>query len=168
VLQRMTSLLCLASFAALLVVAAPPDNDHPFDGKWDLDKASSTASSEIPEHLEQQIKQKGSKITIVSSWREPQDGMAPLALLGVMTTELKLNADGSQATNQIGPFRQVSKTTQDGDHWDTDWTAQVNGAVVKGHWTRKLSDGGRGMILDISEQTPDGKNNQAHLVFHKK
>lgn len=164
-LKPLAFLFCAA---ALLVIAAPPDNDHPFNGKWNLDKSASTASEDIPDHVVQQIKQKGDELTIQTTWQEPQNGIAPLTLLGIMTTQLKLTTNGSESTNQIGPFKQVSKTTANGNQLVTDWTALVNGATVTGHWTRSLSDDGKGMTLDIKEQTSDGKSNEAHLVFKKK
>ena len=51
--------------------------------------------------------------------------MYPLLWVGVMTYELPLSVDGSDKTNQIGPFQQVAKTTIDGNKMTTDWTAHV-------------------------------------------
>src|SRR5437763_2344046 len=102
---------------ACLLCAGVPGKDAPsgFSGTWDLDKNQSTASSEIPDGLEQQIKHKKTEMVIKSKWMEPQDGIAPLVLLGVMTTELKLNTSGREANKQFGPFMTTMSTTQDGD-----------------------------------------------------
>ena len=138
--------------------------DEGFAGKWVIDKGASTASFEIPDQLTQQIRNKGSELTILTTWREPQDGLAPLGLLGIMTTNLKLSLDGQDATNDIGPFKQVSKTTQNGNQLVTDYTAVVNGEQVTGRWTRTLAADGKQMTLDI-DQKSGSKSNQAKLVF---
>jgi hypothetical protein len=141
--------------------------DEGFAGKWVIDKGASTATFEIPDQLTEQIRTKGSDLTILATWREPHDGLAPLGLLGIMTTNLKLNLDGQDVTNDIGPFKQVSKTTQNGNQLITDYTAVVNGEQVTGRWTRTLAEDGKQMTLDI-DQKSGSKSNQAKLVFHRK
>ena len=142
--------------------------DTGFNGKWVLDRGASTATFDIPDNLTQEIKPKGSDLTIITTWKEPENGMAPLGLLGIMTTEFKCGTDGQENTNIIGPFKQVSKTTANGNQLVTEWTAgDQNGKTVTGHWTRTLSDDGNQMILEVQEQD-SGKSNNAHLVFRKK
>ena len=138
-----------------------------FDGKWELDKSQSTATSDIPDGLQQQIKTKGSEMTIQSRWKEPANGIAPLVLLGVITTELKLKTDGTQSTTQIGPFQAVTSTNIDGGSIRTNWQAQVNGQGVTGQWDRSLSPDGKTMTLDIQQTSAEGKNGTAKLVFRR-
>jgi hypothetical protein len=153
----------LSALIALPVLA----KDDGFNGKWVIDKNASTANFEIPGQLTQQIKTKGSDLMILTTWREPTNGIAPLGLLGVMTTNLKLNLNGQDATNNIGPFKQVSKTSHSANQMVTDYTAVVNDDQVTGHWTRTLSGDGRQMTLEI-DQKSGSQNNQAKLVFHRK
>jgi hypothetical protein len=142
--------------------------DTGFKGKWILDKGASNATEEIPDNLVQEIKPDGSDVTIITTWREPKTGIAPIALLGIMTTKLQLRADGQEQTNYIGPFKQVSKTTQNGNQMVTEWTAvDQNGKTVSGHWTRTLSPDGQQMTLDVQEQD-SGQQHTAKLVFKRK
>lgn len=152
--------------SVLLALPAAAKNDG-FNGKWVIDKGSSSANFEIPDNLTQQIKTKGSDLVILTTWREPANGIAPLGMLGVMTTNLKLSLDGQEQTDNIGPFKQVSKTSQNANEIVTDYNAVVNGEQVTGHWTRTLSDDGREMTLQI-DQKSGSQNNQAKLVFHRK
>lgn len=142
--------------------------DDGFGGKWVIDKNASTATATIPDNLTQQIRKKGSELQIESYWREPKGGLAPLALLGIMTTKLSLGLDGKETTNYIGPFKHFSTTTQNGNTLVTGWQAVVNDQNVKGQWTRTLSEDGKMMTLDIQESTDDGKNNSGKLIFKKK
>lgn len=151
--------------AATCLLAA---KDDVFAGKWVIDKSASTATAEIPDGLTQQVKKKGEGLAIETYWKEPRSGMAPLVLLGIMTTNLKLDLNGQESTNWIGPFQQVSKTTQKGNQLDTDWHAVVNNQHVRGHWTRTLSADGKSMTLDIQQSTDDGKSGTGKLVFKKR
>ncbi len=151
------------------VLLAKDSNDSRFKGKWVLDRGASTATFDIPDNLMQEIKSKGSDLTIVTTWREPRNGIAPLGLLGVMTTQYQIGLNGQETTNYVGPFKVVSKTTENGNQLVTDWTAaDQNGKIVTGHWTRTVSDDGRQMTLEIQEQETGGSNNSAKLVFRKK
>jgi hypothetical protein len=154
---------------AFLLCAALSGKDAPagFSGTWDIDKNQSTASSEIPDGLEQQIKHKKSEMVIKSKWMEPNDGIAPLVLLGVMTTELKLNTNGRQAKKQFGPFMTMMSTTRDGDDVVTKWQVNANGVPLSTEWRRTLGRDGQTMTLDI-QQTGDGKNKTAKLVFRRR
>lgn len=155
--------------AALAIVFALPvlSKDEGFNGKWMIDKQASTATFDIPDQLMQQIKQKGSDMNIMTTWKEPHGGIAPLGLLGVMTTNLKISVDGQESTNEIGPFKQVSKTTQSANQLKTVYTAVVNGEHVTGNWTRTVSDDGKQMTLEIDQKSAT-KTNQAKLVFRRK
>lgn len=151
------------------ILFAKDSNESRFKGKWVLDRGASTATFDIPENLTQEIKPKGSDLNIITTWREPQNGIAPLGLLGVMTTQYQIGLNGQETTNYVGPFKVVSKTTENGNQLVTDWTAaDQNGKTVTGHWTRSVSDDGRQMTLEIQEQENGGPSNNAKLVFRKK
>ena len=154
---------------ACLLCAGVLGKDVPsgFSGTWDIDKNQSTASSEIPDALEQQIKHKKSQMVIKSKWMEPQNGVAPLVLLGVMTTELKLDANGRQAKKQFGPFMTTLSTTQDADGVVTKWHVNANGLPLTSEWRRTLGPDGKTMTLDI-KQTGDGTDKTAKLVFKRR
>src|SRR5262245_32701986 len=117
-------------FVLTLAMAVPLlAKDDAFTGKWILDKPASNATAEIPDNLRQEIKKKGDGYAVETTWREMRSGLAPLALLGILTTQLKLGAD---VKNQVGPFMIASRTTQNGNQLVTDWTAVVNGQAVRG------------------------------------
>jgi hypothetical protein len=160
------SAVCLTVLFSFSVLAK--DGPSGFSGKWELDTSQSTATSDIPDGLQQQIKQKGSQLVIQSKWKEPQNGVAPLVLLGVMTTELKMKTDGTQDNTQIGPFMATSSTSQDGDAMVTKWQTNANGEAVTSQWRRSLSPDGKTMTLEIQETNASGKNGNAKLVFKRK
>ena len=139
-----------------------------FNGKWVLEKGSA-APSNAPQKLETQIKQDGSGgITIESKFLEPSNGIVPLLYLGIMADRVKLTTDGQEQQNTIGPFQMASKTSQDGDQLQTDWTATVKDDSVQGHWTQKLSDDGKHMTWEITESSTHGQQGQATLNFVRK
>lgn len=138
-----------------------------FNGKWVLDKHS-TAPNNAPQKLETQIKQDGSDLTIESRFQEPSNGIVPLLYLGIMANKVKLNTDGQEQQNTIGPFQMASKSTMDGDQLKTDWTATVKDDAVQGHWTQKLSDDGKHMTWEITETSTHGQAGQATLNFVRK
>lgn len=154
----------------VLCSAASVSADHAFDGKWVLDKkANNTATTPAPEGLQQRIKTSGNTIAIESVFKEPANAVAPLLYLGIMTTTLQLNADGSESVNHVGPFMMTTKTTTDGNKMDTEWVAKhTSGDVVNGHWTRTLSDDGKHMTLDIKESSTQGQSGNATLNFVRK
>ena len=139
-----------------------------FSGTWDIDKNQSTASSELPDALQQQIKHKKSEMVIKSKWIDRRDGVSPLVLLGVMTTELKLKTDGRQVNKQFGPFMTTTSTTQVGDAVVTKWQVNANGEPISSEWRRTLSPDGRTMTLDITQALRNGKNSTAKLVFWRR
>lgn len=154
----------------LLASAASLGSARSFEGKWVLDKnASNTATIPPPEGLQQRIKGSGNDIVIESAFKEPANAITPLLYLGIMITNLRLNGDGSETVNQVGPFMQTSKTTVDGNKMDTDWVAKhTSGEVVNGHWTRTLSDDGKHMTLEVKESSKQGQTGTATLNFVKK
>ena len=162
--------LTAISAAALLLCASLSgrDPESGFSGTWDIDKSQSTASSELPDALEQQIKHKKSEMVIKSKWRDRPDGVSPLVLLGVMIPELKLKTDGRQAKRQFGPFMTTTSTTQDGGAVITKWQVNANGEPVSSEWRRTLSPDGRTMMLDIQQTLGNGKNSTAKLVFRRR
>ena len=151
-------------FIAMLAFA----KDEGFEGKWVIDKGASTATCDIPDALTQRIKKKGDGYEIETVWKEPRSGIAPLVLLGVMTTNLKLGAPGKETVNQVGPFMQNTRTTHNGNQLITEWTAHVEGKPVNGKWTRTLAPDGRTMTLEIQESSPGGNSGNAKLVFNRK
>jgi hypothetical protein len=158
----------LAALAAIAVTVPCGARDSGFEGTWVIDKNASMASFNIPEKLTQKIKQNGEELTIQTTWREPKDGMAPLPLLGVMVTELKLKVDGQEERKQVGPFEQVSTTTQNGTEMVTEYTAaSEEGKSVSGKWTRSVSPDGKHMTLEIT-QTGSGQNANGKLTFRRK
>lgn len=143
------------------------ENATSWTGRWVLDTKASTAPEGLL-GLEQRIKQKGSELNIESKFPEPVNGIVPLMYLGIMTNSLKLNADGSEVVNQIGPFMQTSKTTANGAILETEWKSEVKGEPAEGHWTRSLSDDGKRMTLKVTESSTHGQTGSAELVFRKK
>ncbi|HEV2688488.1 MAG TPA: hypothetical protein VGV35_08030 [Bryobacteraceae bacterium] len=141
--------------------------DEGFSGKWVLDK-NGDPSPNAPVGLVSKIKQDGSKVTIESTFKEPANGLVPLLYLGVMTTNLRLSLDGQPQQNQVGPFQMAAKTTVNGNQMDTEWTAEVKGDQVQGHWTHTLDSDGKHMTLEIKETSTQGQAGQATLRFVKK
>ena len=164
--RRLLISTCIAvTFLAVAVRAK--DSRQVFDGKWVLDKHSPKAP-EVPDDLRQEIRQKDSDVIIQSQFKEPANGIAPLLMLGIMTTSLHLAANGQEVHNQIGPFAQTSKTTMDGNKMETDWTAEVNGDQVTGHWTRTVSDDGKRMTLHVKESSTKGQGGETTIQFVRK
>ncbi len=157
----------LISGLALLLAVPGFTKDKGFNGKWVIDKNASTASFEIPDNLIQQIKEKGSEEVIQTTWREPGNGIAPLPLLGIMVTTMTFKLNGEDAINEIGPFKQASKTTLSANQQITEYTALVNGENVTGKWVRSLSPDGKQMTLELTQES-GGKNSQGKLVFNRK
>lgn len=141
--------------------------DEGFSGKWVLDKSAQHVAN-APVNLQTKIKQDGQGIIFESTFREPENGVVPLLYLGVMTNKLRLSLDGQPQQNQIGPFQMASKTSLNGNQMDTDWTAEVKGDQVQGHWTHKLSDDGKHLTLEIKETVGQGPDAQATLTFVRK
>ncbi len=166
--QRLSVSLLL--FAALAVAdSVSGAGEQSFEGKWNIDKASSTGSVPVPEGLRQTIKKHGDKLTVESVFKEPSNAIVPLLYLGIMTTTLNMNLDGSETVNQIGPYMQTSKTTIEGNKMSTEWVAKhTSGEVVNGHWVRTISDDGKHMTLEIQESSTQGQQGTATLQFTKK
>lgn len=164
---RTSILLCVAALALCVGPICAKDSRSGFDGKWVLDKHSSKAP-EVPDDLRQEIRIKGSDVTIQSQFKEPANGIAPLLMLGIMVTSLHLTTDGQEIHNQIGPFAQTSKTTLDGNKMETDWNAMVNGDLVQGHWIRTLAEDGKHMTLHVKESSTKGQGGETTLQFVRK
>jgi hypothetical protein len=141
--------------------------DQGFTGRWTLDKRS-PRPGDAPNNLDTRIKQDGSGLTIESTFKEPENGVVPLVYLGLMTTKMHLNTNGEQQENVIGPFTMTSKTMMNGNQMLTDWTANVQGDQVQGHWTHTLSDDGRRMTLAIQESSTQGQHSEVTLYFSRK
>ena len=163
-------LLILASFAA---GASKPQG---FEGKWVLDKKKSPEAAQAPQELVQQIKLGGSNMIIKSKFAQPRNGIYPMLWVGIMTEELHLNTDGSEASKSIGPFQLRSKTQQDGDAIVTSWTANMEngmapgqeGGSVEGQWLRSVSEDGRVMVLQVKGKCSDGRTLDTKLYFNRK
>ncbi len=163
-------LLIIPVCISLISITAPAfARSTGFEGHWELDKhAANDATVPPPEGLNQRIKKKGNDYVVESVFAEPSNGIAPLLYLGIMTTTLRLDANGDSTTNQIGPFMQTSKTKVDGKTMTTDWTATIKGDQVTGQWIRTLSDDGKHMTLAIKESSVQGQNGNATLHFTRK
>lgn len=166
-LTRKSILSAFAALALSIIPIGAKDSHAGFDGKWVLDKHSSKAP-EVPDDLRQEIRIKGSDVTIQSQFKEPANGIAPLLMLGIMVSSLHLTTDGQEIQNQIGPFAQTSKTTLDGNKMETEWNAVVNGDQVQGHWTRTLADDGKRMTLHVKESSTKGQGGDTTLQFVRK
>jgi hypothetical protein len=150
------------------LVGAAAGSLAPFEGKWKLDKKKTQATG-APEDFEFQIKPDADGVKIVSKYREPKTAIYPLMWVGLMTYELPLSADGSEKTNQIGPFAHVSKTTIEGNKMVTDWRATMeNGSSVEGRWIRTLSPDGKEMTMQVISKSSDGRNMDQTLVFQRR
>ena len=141
--------------------------DEGFTGKWTLDKRS-PRPGDAPNNLDTRIKQDGSGLTIESTFKEPENGVVPLVYLGLMTTKMHLNTNGEEQETQIGPFTMSSKTRINGNQMLTDWTANMKGDEVQGHWTQTLSDDGKRMTLEIKETSTQGQHSEVTLYFARK
>jgi hypothetical protein len=168
-----SSLLAFSTFSYAAAGATP--GPQSFEGRWVLDKKNSGASG-APQDLTQQIKLEGSQMVIRSKFAQPKNGIYPILWVGLMTEELRLTTDGSEATKSIGPFELRAKTNQDGDALVTTYTANMeNGAApdqkggsVEGQWFRKLSGDGRQMILQVKNKCSDGRTLDTTLYFNRK
>ncbi len=157
-------------------VTPPFSGPRSFEGRWVLDQKKSPNAVNAPRDLVQQIKVNGSQMIIRSKFAQPKDGVYPIMWVGIMTEELRLNIDGTQAEKSIGPFELRAKTNQDGPALVTDWTANMeNGSApgqqagsVEGQWLRKLSDDGKQMSLQIKAKCSDGRSMDTTLIFNRK
>ena len=168
---RSTALLfLLVSFAA---AASKPEG---FEGKWVLDKKKSPEAAQAPQDLTQQIKMDGPNMIIKSKFAQPRNGIYPMLWVGIMTEELRLTTDGSEAAKSIGPFQLRAKTNQNGDALVTNWTANMEngmaagqeGGSVEGQWLRSISEDGRVMTLQIKGKCSDGRTLDTKLYFNRK
>ncbi len=168
---RSASLLLLVAFLAS--AASKPEG---FEGKWVLNKKKSPEAAQAPQDLVQQIKMNGSNMIIKSKFAQPKNGIYPMLWVGIMTEELHLTTDGSEAAKSIGPFQLRAKTNQDGDALVTNWTANMEngmapgqeGGSVEGQWLRSISDDGRVMILQVKGKCSDGRTLDTKLYFNRK
>jgi len=166
-LPKSIVLLFTIAFAGVFGAASAKDNPDSYSGKWVLDKHSARPG-DAPNDLETKIKQDSSGLNIESTFKDPDNGVVPLLYLGVMNNKLHLNTDGQEQRTQIGPFMAVFKTTMDGTKLTTDWTAQIKGDQVEGHWVHTLSEDGKHMTLDIKESSTHGQHAEATLSFVRK
>jgi hypothetical protein len=166
-LMKTKGLLWLAVFAIFLSPAQAAEGKS-FEGKWLLDEASSSANPMV-ENLMQEIKHDGNGYKVISTWKEPKDGIAPLLYLGIMQTEVKLSNDGSETVNFVGPYRHQSKTRLDGQKLVSEWVAGMkDGEPISGEWIRELSPDGNQMTLHIKTSKAGGTGGVATLVFKRK
>ena len=161
-------ILLLSAFSGVLIFAAASSSPAaPFEGKWDIDKKKTQAKG-FPEDLRCEIRNDPAGLMIRSQYREPKNAIYPLLWVGIMTYELPLSIDGTEKTNQIGPWTHVSKTSIDGRKMTTDWRATMENGSVEGQWIRTVSDDGREMQLQIIAKASDGRRMDQTLVFKRK
>jgi hypothetical protein len=164
----MRALHPIATIVACAGLLMAQNSLAPFEGKWKLDKKKTQATG-APEDLEYEIKADGSNgFVIKSKYREPKSAVYPLMWVGIMTYELPLSLDGSEKTNQIGPFTHVSKSTIDGNRMVTDWKAAMENGNVEGQWIRTVSPDGREMTLQIISKASDGRTMDQTLVLRRR
>ena len=166
-LARVISLALTMAFIFAANANAKDAKDEGFSGKWALDKRS-PRPGDAPNNLDTRIKQDGSGLTVESTFKEPENGVVPLVYLGLMTTKVRLNTNGQEQENIIGPFTMTSKTTMNGNQMLTEWAANVKGDQVQGHWTHTLSDDGKRMTLEIQESSTQGQHSEVTLYFARK
>jgi hypothetical protein len=139
----------------------------PFEGKWVLDKKSDSAKT-APGALQQEIKIDGNTVLIKSRYDQPKNGIYPLMWVGIMAEELKLNGDGSETRNHLGPFEHVSKTTIAPPTMRSEWIAGLENGNVTGEWIRTLSPDGKEMTLQIKGKASDGRTIDQTITFKRK
>ena len=118
----------------------------------------------------------GPNMIIKSKFAQPKNGIYPMLWVGIMTEELRLTTDGSEAAKSIGPFELRAKTNQDGNALVTNWTANMENGMapgqeagsVEGQWLRSISDDGRVMTLQIKGKSSDGRTLDTKLYFNRK
>jgi hypothetical protein len=147
-------------------LAGAKENDS-FSGKWVLDKQS-PRPGDAPNELETKIKQDNAGFSMESTFLEPKNGVVPLLYLGIMAEKVQLNTDGQERETQIGPFTAKFKSSMDGNKLMTDWTAQIKGDQVQGHWVHTLSDDRKHMTLEIQETSTQAQHAEATLYFVRK
>ncbi len=164
--HRFLVLLGVLSLTVSLSVAKPKTG---FEGKWVVDRKASQAMPPPPDSLTQVIRVRDGNVQVTSTWRESDRGISPLLYLGIMVSELKLATDGSQSENRFGPFTQATKTTIDGNHMTTEWSANsTDSGSAQGTWIRTLSADGKQMTLEIRQTASDRQSRTGTLVFHRK
>jgi hypothetical protein len=160
-------ILLLTILFVVLGLAGARENADSFSGKWTLDKRS-PRPGDAPNNLETRIKQDNSGLSLESTFQEPKNGVLPLLYLGIMAEKVWLSTDGQERESQIGPFTAKFKSSMDGNKLMTDWTAQIKGDQVQGHWVHTLSDDGKHMTLQIQESSTHTQHAEATLYFVRK
>lgn len=151
---------------ALLTCSAAAAKHDGFSGTWLLDKDCPQPPN-APMDLKTKIKQKDSRVTLESTFREPAGGVVPLIYLGVMTERMKLATNGRPQDNRFGPFLMRTQTRLQGNQMITDWVAVVGKAQVDGHWTHTLKDADH-LILEIRQHSATGEEREATLYLVRK
>lgn len=164
--SRLLRLTGLTIAALVSLQAADRASNQVFEGKWSLDKNAS--GSGVPGHLVEEIKTNGSELQINSKYDQPQNGIYPLAWLGIMAEKINLGLDGNEVMNQFGPYRHVSKTTISGNTMTTTWTATDPPGTVEGTWIRTVADDGRTMTLQVKGKASDGRTFDSTVHLRRK
>lgn len=165
---RFLSLAAVAFFAAVATPAFAKNDLQSIEGKWVMDNKNGKSAADAPGHLAEEIKVDGNTLVIKSKYDQPQNGIYPLAWLGIMTEKLELGTDGQETVNQIGPYRHVSKTSIEGTTITTTWTATNDPGSVEGQWVRTLSEDGKTMTLQVKGKASDGRTIDNTVVFRRK
>ena len=162
----MNRTMVLIVFSLIACCELAPAKDAGFNGTWLLDKDSPQPVN-APNEMKAKIKQKGTRVTIESTFSEPADGKVPLLYLGVMVNRVRLDANGKPQHNMIGPVHLQTNTTITGNQMLTEWRAATQGAQVaqvEGHWTHTLKDANH-LVLQIQECPTNGQEARATLFF---
>jgi hypothetical protein len=167
-MPKRIALLTITLIALVFALDAYGAAKTGLEGKWVPEKNQNLPSA-APEIREMEIKQDGNEWVIKSKYVEPKTGMYPLLWLGIMAYELKLNGDGSETINLLGPFKHQSKTTVDGNRMTTEFVAANEaGEAVNGQWIRTVSDDGRQLTCQIKTKASDGRMLDQTLTFRRK
>jgi hypothetical protein len=141
--------------------------DSPFEGKWEVDEKKTQAVG-VPDDLKVDIEKNGNEFVLNSTFKEPKNAVYPLMWVGIMTSKLSLAADGTEKTQQIGPFMHVSKTQVNGNQMTTDFKAAMESGDVQGQWIRTVTGDGKQMTLQIKTKASDGRTMDQTLVFKRR
>lgn len=150
---KLLAVLMLASLAVALA-AAPPD----LSGAWKANLAKSDfGPMPAPTSMTTKIDHKEPSVKIATTFVGDQ---------GEMTFERNLQTDGTETTNQFGPFTMKSKAKWDGSVLVVDSKGSTdNGDVTsKEKWT--LSEDGK--TLTVVSDWSSSQGEMTHKVVYEK
>ena len=161
-------LACLALLAGLLSgcnLRGQNSASANMIGSWVLDR---TLGVTAPPDFTMKVAANQDQITINSHWSEPPNGRYGLTLIGVTTSEMVLDARGTDTSTQVGPFVMKHRSYWENGKLVTGWsTSEYSGSSFRGTWTHAVSRDGRGLTLDIDATSGSGDQSRARLMFRR-